>query len=156
MTAADRRLRRAANRRIVCADTGTRSTRFFAQMRGETLASFADIASPSNLRMASHDRTAELELVAGCLHYRPTIDAVVEGARLALLAEAVGTACFDSICDSDLTGFDLAPPTTVLPDTAALQRAGVAMLGRARRYRSARLLADRAADIVTATDRIAS
>ena len=156
MTAADRRFRREANLSIVCADTGSRSARFLAHLKGEKPASFAEIANPSVLRRTAHNRAPELELVAGCLHHRPTIDGVVEGARLALLAKAVGIACFDSICDSDLAGFDLAPSSTVLPDTPAMRAAGFAVLGRARECPSASRLAERAAEIVMSSDRIAS
>lgn len=156
MTAADRRLRREANRSIVCADTGSRSARFLAHLKGKKPASFAEIANPSLVRRTAHDRAAELELVAGYLHHRPTIDSVVEGARLAQLAEAVGMACFDSICDSDLAGFDLAPATTTLPDAPAMRSAGFAVLARARECPSASRLAERAAEIVMSTDRIAS
>lgn len=137
----------------MCDGTGSRSARFLAQLNGEKPASFADIANPSALRRTVHDTPKEMGLVAGCLYHRPTIDRVVEGAPLARLAEAVGMARFDSICDSDLTGFDLAPAAQALPDTPALQAAGLALLARADGCPSACRLAERAADIVMATDR---
>ncbi len=141
---------------MVCADTDSRSARFLAYTKGVEPPSFADIANPSALRRTAHESGEDLALVAGYLHYRRAIDGLVEGARLARLAEAVGTARFDNICDSDVAGFDLVSADTALPDIMALRAAGATVLARADGCASACRLAERAADIVMATERTAS
>ena len=92
----------------------TRGERFAARLRGEELPEFAAVMRG---RRVGGEREGLAE-IAALLAARPAIDAMVNGAQLARLAEAVGEERFDLICVADVAWYDQsearAPPVNEL------------------------------------------
>ena len=119
----------------------TRGERFAARLRGEELPDFAAVMRG---RSVGSDRDGLAEIVA-LLAARPAIDAMVNGAQLARLADAVGEERFDLICAADVAWLDHSEARA--PAVSELAERGGQLLDRAATSAQVARLVDLAADI---------
>ncbi len=125
-----------------------RAQRFAARLRGESLPTFNDLASPPDWSVAEQERHSELVTIVGLLHARPAIDAELNGGRLGALAAFVGEDLFDVVCDADIGQLRAEFLTDDLPTPVELLEQGEELVERARRHREFAPLAELAAEIL--------
>ena len=119
----------------------TRAERFAARLRGDELPDFAAVMRG---RKVGGEREGLAEIVA-LLAARPAIDALVNGAQLARLADAVGEEQFDLVCAADVSWFDDGGMRT--PAVSELAQRGGQLLDRAATSAQLARLVELAADI---------
>ena len=139
--------------RCVMSDGGTRhdlaprAARFACRIAGDAEPAFADWQRLGRIeRIVAGRRDTMAELVA-MLDARPAIDSELNGSRLSALANRVGEAQFDRICEAVIAPALYHRGRTTLPDPHMLQPLGEALLQCHQRSADALLLARIAADI---------
>lgn len=113
------------------AEVSARAQRFAIRLGGGHVPGFAEVANPPVWASSEGNDRAQLAKVVALLASRSAIDTELNGARLAALADAVGEACFDSICEANVLDLTIGDYPSALPRPGDLERQGAALLATA-------------------------
>jgi len=146
----------ARNRRravLAQAAPDTRGARFARRVQGVAPPRFSDLAKvPDWLDMPKETRT-RIAALAVLLRHRAALDGELSGAKLAMIAEAVGEDLLDAACEAPVPGQagagPLPPPDRIVAEGEKLLENGLPLpfaggFPRARDDAAARQLTDRA------------
>ncbi len=116
---------------IAPVETRYRSAKFRRALSGETAPAirFADIAILPQWLSLSDDARNQLAISVAILHHKCAIDMELSGARLAAIAETIGDALFDHLCDAagNISAIAQDGPTR-LPRPEDFQQVGMTMM----------------------------